>query len=461
MLYDVNRKTSMEKIMIVIYRCGIYWHGFNFLCLVIPFFYLQSCMNNQGKNTDISEIKTLTTSAIGHTIHHNNAFSKDDEWIVFDSRNDETKIGETSTIGIVNVRTGEEKVIYQTQNQTVYGPGVGAVSFSPVANRVIFIHGLSNADSARPYDVSRRVGIGIDLQSPMQAFHYDARDIAVPYTPGSLRGGTHSHCWSADGQFISFTYNDELVDPDLRTVGVMVPVDSPVMVEKSITNNDGTLYAAIVSDVVRAPKWGSDEVSKAFDECWAGAAPTIAFQGHTRNAGGETITEIYLVDIDAGLIKADVDAVGREGERPHVPQGIRQRRLTRTVKGLSDLRHWLRSSADGKYIYALAKDEQEKNQIVQCDAQTGGFQYISAFDFSIGSPINISYQGDRITFIANNNVYLFNITNKVLRQLTYHQGGAMKAVGAPVFSRKGDKIAFNQFVNMEGKENVQIKLIQL
>ncbi len=435
---------------------------FKYLYFSFLLFSLQSCMNHKdNKVGQTYAIKTLTLAPQGHTIHHNNTFSKDDEWIVFDGRNDDTKIGETSTIGIVNVRTREEKIVYQTQSQTIYGPGVGAVSFSPTADRMIFIHGLKNADSVRPYDMSRRVGVGIDIAAPMQAFHYDARDVVAPYTPGSLRGGTHSHCWSGDGRMISFTYNDEFVDSDLRTVGVMVPADNPVVVEKDITNNDGEMYAAIVTEVVREPKWSSDEISKAFDECWVGSAKTIAFQGNTKNEKGETITEIYLVDIDEDLIKTDGQAVGQEGERPHVPQGIRQKRLSHTAKGLSDFRHWLRSSADGKYIYALAKDEQDRNQIVRCNTETGAFKYISAFDFSVNSPINISYKGDKITFIAQNNVYIFDIEDKELKQLTDYKEKDLPVVGAPVFSRKGDLIAFNQFVNTAGQENIQIKLIQL
>src|SRR5690606_33889734 len=223
----------------------------------------------------------------------------------------------------------------------------------------------------------------------------------------------------------------------------------------------GEMYAAIVAEVVPEPKWSSDEISKAFDECWVGRKHTIAFQGHTRNEKGETITEIYLVDIDEDAVKADTNAVGWEGKRPHVPQGIQQRRLSHTAKGLSDLRHWLRSSADGKYIYALAKDEQKRNQIVQCNTETGAFNYISTFDFSVDSPINISYKGDKITFIADNNVYLFDIASGEVIPLTNYQENDLPLVGAPVFSRKDDRIAFNQFVDSDNRENVQIKLIIL
>lgn len=423
-----------------------------FLTFLSTSFY--SCM----KETNVI---TLTKTAAGHTIHHNSVFSPDDQWIVFDGRNDDTKIGETSTIGMVNVNTGEERIVYKTVNPTVYGPGVGAASFSPVQNRVLFIHGLFDADKDKPYDITRRFGLAVDTENPMQAIHMDARDITAPYVSGSLRGGTHSHCWSGDGRLVSFTYNDEFVDPDLRVVGVMVPSQQEIVVPETKGNNNGLLFSAIVSEVVRDPKWGSDEISKAFDECWVGNSNTIAFQGNTRNEKGETITEIYLVNIDSGLIKKDTAAVGGKGERPRVPQGIVQRRLSHTVKGVSDLRHWLRSSPDGRFIYALAKDEKAQNQLVQCDVNTGSFEYVSQLDFSISSPINISERGDKVTFVGNNNVYVFDLKSKKLEVLTTNTADDLKVVGAPVFSRKGDKIAFNQFVKNGGSEYIQIKLVKV
>lgn len=413
-----------------------------------------SCMNE-------SKVITLTKTAAGHTIHHNSVFSQNDEWIVFDGRNDDTKIGETATIGMVNVNTGQERVIYKTVSPTVYGPGVGAASFSPVQNRVLFIHGLLEADKNNPYDVTRRFGLAVDTERPMIGTHMDARDVAVPYVSGSLRGGTHSHCWSMDGQLISFTYNDEFVDPDLRMVGVMVPSKKKIVVPEIKGNNNGQLFSAIVSEVVREPKWGSDEISKAFDECWVGDQKSIAFQGNTRNEKGETITEIYLVNIESDLILEDTAAVGHKGERPRVPEGIQQRRLSRTAKGLSDLRHWLRSSPDGRFIYALAKDDKGRNQLVQCEVATGNLDFISQLDFSISSPINISNKGDKATFVGDNNVCVFHLESKKLEILTANKMEDLKVVGAPVFSRKDDKIAFNQFVTSGGMDYIQIKLINL
>lgn len=417
-------------------------------------------------------IKTLTFTPQGHSIHHNNVFSPDDQWIVFDGRNDDTKIGETTTIGIVHTDTGEERELYKTTNPTQFGPGVGAASFSPIQDRVVFIHGLQNFSAEKTYAISRRTGVGIDISNPMVPIHMDARDAEAPYTAGSLRGGTHSHCWSGDGSMISFTYNDDMVDSDLRVVGVMVPHSSPIKVPVADGNNNGIMYSAIVSDVVRSPQWGSDQISKAFDECWIGSDGyingvgdvvkyAVAFQGNTLNKKGETITEIYTVDIDQELLTQDVSAVGSLGERPHVPRGIKQRRLSHTTRGLSDLRHWLRSSKDGLHIYALAKDDQGRNQIVQCHTVSGEFKYISDFGFSIASPINISYEGDKITFVAANNVYIYEMNTQHLTKLTDNKEQALKIVGAPVFSRKDKLIAFNQFMNKDGIEKVQIKIIKL
>lgn len=414
----------------------------------------------------------LTHSAMGHTIHHNGVFSPDGQWMVFDGRNDDTKIGETPVIGLVNVSTGEESIIYETKNPTVYGPGVGAASFSPVSDFVIFIHGLPDADREKPYAMSRRTGVGIDIHQPFQPVMMDARDITVPYTAGSLRGGTHSHAWSADGQLISFTYNDELVDPDLRVVGVMVPCDAGVQVDSAPGNNNGKYYSAVVTEVVREPAPGSDEISKAFDECWVGSngytdnagnevAYALAFQGNVRTPAGKTITEIFIADIDPGKILKDPDAVGREGERPHVPAGIRQRRLTFTENGISDTRHWLRSDREGKFIYALGKDHRGRNQIIRAEVSSGKTEQVSRNDFSIDYPFNLDSDGRRICFVALNNVYVFDLEKRESRCLTPdHAYG--KIVGAPSFSPDNKFIVYNQYrKHADGQEYLQIAAAKL
>lgn len=417
-------------------------------------------------------VTQLTHSASGHTIHHNGVFSKDGKWIVFDGRNDDTKIGETSTIGLLNINTKEEKIIYKTTNPTLYGPGVGAASFSPSANRVIFIHGLPNANKEKPYGFTRRTGVAIDIDHPFQPIDMDARDITYPYTPGSLRGGTHSHGWSPDGKLLSFTYNDELVDADARTVGVMFNSGKPVLVDSAAGNNNGEMYAAIVADVTIHPKPGSDEISKAFDECWVGShgytnsngkhiSYAIAFQGNTVNKDDKTVTEIFITDIDTAAILRDSSATGKQGERPPVPNGITQRRISVTEKGLSSVRHWLRSSKDGKLIYALAKDSNDITQLISCDVNSGTITYLTHNSFSVDYPFNLNSTGDEIAFIGNNNVYVLNLKNNKTQQLTAYKSSDSRVVGAPSFSPDGKMIVFNQYKKDSVGEFLQIMCIKL
>ncbi len=424
---------------------------------------LNSCMISNNNN--------LTVLPAGHTLHHNGVFSKDGQWIVFDGRNDDTKIGETSTIGMVNVSTGEEKIIYKTSNQTIHGPGVGAVSFSPAEDKVIFIHGLPDANAEKPYAMSRRTGVGIDIRHPDSPFFYDARDINFPYTPGSLRGGTHSHCWSGDGQLISFTYNDELVEANLRVVGVMIPIPREVKVETAEGNNEGVMFSSVVTDVVKDPVPGSDEINKAFDECWVGKNGytrtsgehipyAVAFQGNVLNKEGKQITELFVVDIDPEKILADPEAVGRAGERPRVPKGIRQRRITFSEKGLSDTRHWLRSSPDGKFIYALAKDPNEHNQLVQIDIASGKITFLTDNDFSIDYSFNLSSDGSKIAYVAQNSVYIFDLIKGVSARIPNKEKG--KIVGAPSFSPQDHLLVFNQYMkDRNGDEFLQIRKVVL
>src|SRR5690606_964702 len=169
--------------------------------------------------------------------------------------------------------------LYRTESQTAYGPGVGAATFSPLDDRVLFIHGIRNADINRPYGVTRRTGVAVDIDRPGHPVFMDARDITPPFTRGALRGGTHAHSWSGDGQWISFTYNDYVMEQlaktasgvrDLRTVGIMVPGTVKVPFDGSLENNSGICFSVVVTDVTENPEPGSDAIDKAFDECWIG-----------------------------------------------------------------------------------------------------------------------------------------------------------------------------------------------
>src|SRR5690606_1308373 len=136
--------------------------------------------------------------------------------------------------------------------------------------------GIRNASKEHPYSFTRRTGIGVAISRPGEAIWMDARDLRPPFTPGALRGGTHAHSWSGDGQLISFTYNDHILaeaavhDPsimDTRTVGIMFKKPVAVANADSIENRGGAWYSLLISRVTKDPAPGTDEINRAFDEC--------------------------------------------------------------------------------------------------------------------------------------------------------------------------------------------------
>ena len=259
----------------------------------------------------------LTNDPSGHCINATQCFSANDRWIVYDSRNDDSGIMGAGGIAMVNKDSGKIVSLYKTANQTAYGPGVGAASFSPAADRVLFIHGIRNAGKESPYSFTRRTGVAIDIERPFEPIFMDARKIDPPFLPGALRGGTHAHSWSGDGQWISFTYNDYLLEQlekqgatvkDLRTVGVMAPGKEVAVKDRgSLENNSGELFSFLIATVTAEPVPGTDEIEKAFDECWVGKngyrkaddtlqRRAVAFQGNLRDPAGRLKTEIFIAD---------------------------------------------------------------------------------------------------------------------------------------------------------------------
>ncbi len=428
-----------------------------------------------------SEIQ-LTSDDQGHTIHNTQVFSPDDRWIVFDARNVDTGIGSTATIAMVNVQTKEIKTLYHIEGQTVFGPGVGAATFSPIEDRVIFIHGIRNADKSKPYSVTRRTGVSIDVGKPFLPIFMDARDIIPPYTPGALRGGTHAHSWSGDGKWISFTYNDYVLEQlakkdtsiaDLRTVGVMVPRKVVVDDQGAPENNSGENFAVVVAEVTKHPRAGSDEIDKAFDEGWIGEngymradgtrqEKAIAFQGNVRNDQGKSITEVFVIDLPKDLTKAKIrrPLEGTTTTRPNVPDGVVQRRITYTVNGIVGPRHWLRTTPDGSVIAFLSKDEAGIIQIFSASPNGGEVKQLTHHSFPIQGPFNFSPDGKYIAYPADNSIFISNLKKEDFIRLTEKETDENKPVGAPVWSNKGDMIAYNKYVKGNKEDFLQLFVIQ-
>ncbi|MHA4812486.1 DUF3748 domain-containing protein [Flavitalea flava] len=448
--------------------------------------------------TTYKEIQ-LTKDPSGHTVNSTQCFSPDDKWIVYDSRNEDGGIIAAGGIAMVSTTDGRIQPLYQTKNQTAFGPGVGAATFSPVARRVLFLHGIRNADKDHPYGMTRRTGVAIDIDRPFEPLFMDARDITSPFTPGALRGGTHAHSWSGNGMWISFTYNDYLLEQmekkglpvkDQRTVGVMV-TGKKVKVEKEKTqkektekgddleNNSGECYAFLIAKVSEKPIPGSDEIEKAFDEGWVGKAgyrkldgslqkAAIAFQGNLRTPEGKIKTEIFIADIPDSLLSnpsqiaassqtaspsrttapSQATTAGSDpGIRPSVPAGITVRRISYTEKGVSPSpRHWLRSTPDGTLIGFLAADAKDIIQLFGISPNGGAVRQLTNNVFSISGPFNFSPDGISVAYISDNSVWITDLKTGRTERVTPTFTNEEKPEGAVVWSNSGNLLCYNRRV---------------
>ncbi|GEO04427.1 biopolymer transporter Tol [Adhaeribacter aerolatus] len=426
----------------------------------------------------------LTYQPYGHTLHHTQCFSPDDQWLVFDTRNDDTQILSTGSIRVVNVQTGEVRELYQVPNQTDYGPGVGAATFSPKSNQVIFIHGIRNASQNQPYSFTRRTGVSVWVDKPQEPIFMDARHILPPFTPGALRGGTHAHSWSGDGAWISFTYNDYILeqlsktDPskqDLRTVGVMMP-GKKVLVpdDETLENHSGEMFSVVVTQVQENPTPGSDEIDKAFDETWIGRhgyqkpdgtrqQRAIAFQGSVRDESGELKTEIFVVDLPADITQANPGKPleGTLTTRPNVPAGVSQRRITFTKKGVREPRHWLRTTPDGCNIGFLAPDVKGLTQIFRVSPIGGKIKQVTFNSFPVQGQFNFSPKQPLVAYAADNSIYITHLESGTSTRLTEPRPEAEKPIGAPVWSNNGKLLAYNRYVGDGAERFLQIFLLDL
>jgi len=425
----------------------------------------------------------LTHGLYGHMLNPTQVFSPDDKWIVYDTRNDQTHIGRTCYIEKVNAESGEVVRLYSTSHQTVHGPGVGAAAWHPAEDKIIFIHGLVNCDEKNPYGFSRRFGAIIDGSGTGKMTHAEARTIDNPLTPGALRGGTHAHSWSADGQWVSFTYNDHLMEQlekksqgkirDLRTIGVMSAITNVEVPAQDAENFSGQYFATVAATVTEHPKPGSDQIEKAFDECWIGKdgylksdgsrqKRAIAFQGHVRDSNDSLVAEVFVADVPDDITKAS-EAKPLEGtldSRPSVPRGLLQRRVTFTANrkfpGLQGPRFWMRSAPDGSQLYFLMKDDDEIVQIFSVPVLGGKLRQVTDLHHSVQTQFNVSPDGRQIAFIADNSIWTSEIKSGKSMRLTQRMEEADAPVLAVVWDNRGKTLAYNRYVGSGADRYLQI-----
>jgi hypothetical protein len=466
------------------------FRAFSFLLLMaLLFTSVQFKPKNSTMNQNTVELQEiqLTSDPSGHFLNQRQAFSPNDKSLVFDNRNDDSKIGENASIQLVDVSSKAIQTIYKLENQTVFGPGTGAVSFHPFKNQVVFIHGLMNSSQKHPYGFTSRFAMQVDLDNTNNAEPMEARDVLVPFTKGALRGGSHAYSYSTDGQLVSFTYNDEILEKeskgnpnvtDLRTVGAFL-VGEKVSIEGETDdeNFNGNSFAILLAEVTANPQSGSDQISKAYEECWVGnlgylkldgsnQKRALAFLGDVVAESGEKVSEVFITDLldDVQTLKGSVNA-GRQTELPSIPKGVKQSRLTFTTAnkypGVQGPRQWLRSSPDGNAIYFYQKDEAGIVQIYSVSPNGGLVKAITKNDFSADTAFGLSADGKYLAYGAKEAIYVTSVSDGKTKLVLPAPSNSSNSLSNINWSNSGHTIAYNRKTVLNGESFYQIFVLDL
>jgi hypothetical protein len=443
--------------------------------------------NAQTATPIVGTERQVTHGPGGRILTNTSVWSPDSQWLVYDVRSDPAgDLFDGTRIEAVHVKTGEVRVLYES----AHGACCGVVTHHPRLPQVVFILGPEHPTPDWQYGPNHRQGVVVDTTHPGTFLRLDARDLTDPPTPGALRGGTHVHVWDGAGDWLAFTYNDALTEPSLRDIGIAVPGHLIQPAADHPRNHSGHWYCALVTQTVPLPKPGSDEIKRANEEGWIGTAGyvrsdgtrqqrAIAFQGHVVTATGETVQEVFVVDLPeqlpdsppgaADLLSAH-NGLSDDGRlRPLV--GAVQRRLTRTTDrrfpGIQGTRHWLRSSPDGSQIAFLMKDDNAVSQLWTVSPATGTLRQITRNVTGVSSAFTWSPDGRWIAHGLDGRVCLTDMTTGVTHPVAVRGGkspaaaaGAMQKE-ACVFSPDGLRIAFVRSAADGGKTTNQICVIEL
>ncbi|MSU58914.1 MAG: DUF3748 domain-containing protein [Pedosphaera sp.] len=439
-----------------------------------------SSSHPQKKAPALSTERQITNRRQGHLLTNIGVWSPDGRWLVYDTRSERSGANfDGQTIERVNVETGEVQVLYRSTN----GAHCGVVTCSPVEPKVVFILGPENPTPDWQYTIHHRQGVIVNLNRPQIAVNLDARDVTPPFTPGALRGGSHVHVFSADGRWVSFTYDDHVLaqfsednsehEMNFRNVGICVPA-KPVRVAKDHPrNHDGEFFSVLVTETKAHPRPGSDEIQRAFEEAWIGTngyvkadgsrqKRALAFQGEVVTAAGQNISEVFVVDLPDDVTQPGAGPLeGTATLRPRPPKGTVQRRLTFTAErkfpGLQGPRHWLRSSPDGSRIAFLMKDAAGVVQLWTVSPNGGAPVQVTRNPVGVASAFSWSPDGKCIAHVMDNSVCVTDVASGETTRLTVRteDAGAPKSE-ACVFSPDGKRIAYMRRLPSDGESFNQI-----
>ena len=432
--------------------------------LIISIVLVSACgqSENQQKIKDNKEIKIIkmkekqiTFSEKNHALDNNDNFSPDDKSLCYDTRGTvfNNNLANCKSIEKVDIETGVETVIWNPKSITGENaaPGVAAVSYHPIENKVVFIHGpfLDELEARGYYDIRNRTAVELSADGERNMIKVDMRDIAIDKqtTSGAHRGGTHRHEYSRDGKRIGFTYDDFLNKDYDRTIGYMEVNDN--------APEGYTHYFALLVKPALKGKSNPGEIEKAYSDSWVDSLGTMrAFIGKIRAENG--------VDYENSLFVAEIhDSVdittafsGNGTEYPKPPKGINIRRLThdKNADGI------VRGSFDGKRIAYLSLDTNGIKQVFVIPVDGSDLdeninkrpKQITFFDSDASSlrwhpsdkwMFSMSRGNIAVTYIGDNNAEkTFFITND---KLTRDQ---------LVVSHSGNRIAYGINLQLEKQE---------
>jgi hypothetical protein len=422
------------------------WLGLTFMTL--------SCRTESPEPNPPAQERQITRVRHSHFLTNIGVWSPDSEWIVYDIRSGAGFDG--PRIEAVNVRTGEIKVLHESRN----GANCGVVTCHPREKRVVFILGPENPTPDWQYDFSHRQGVMVDWSKPGVAVNLDARDLTPPFTAGALRGGSHVHVWDGRGDWVSYTYNDALVEGDIRDIAVSAPIKPVRVTRDHPRNHDGEYFSVLASRTIAKPAPGSDEIKRACEEGWVGddgymradgtrQKRALAFQGSVVTAKGETISEVFIADMPEELTQAaeGLPLGGTAVTRPNPPRGATQRRLTFTAErkfpGIQGPRHWLRCAPDGSRIAFLMLDDAGIVQLWTVSPNGGTPAQLTRNPWPIASAFSWSPDGRQLAHVMDNSVFLTDAETGRSQRVTERTPDATAPLAeACVFSPDGGKIAF-------------------
>jgi uncharacterized protein (TIGR01244 family) len=418
-----------------------------------------------------------------HELDNNDNFSPDDRFLVFDTRTTEGGIGASRLIAKVEIDSGKITPLYQPSQPNPFGPGVGAVSYSHSRDEVLFIHGpFHPTDRESQYELYRRVGTIVAGDGSGTLQQADARDTKAPYTPGALRGGTHRHEFSGDGNWVGFTYNDAVVaayghsidqNLNLRTIGVTQlgqPLHTPA---SSQFPNQAVGFSALVVVVVPNPQPGSDEISHAAGDSWVGRHGYLrkdgrrqlarAFIGTTRDRACQEVDELYIVDIPSDITQpgplGPLEGTGRSYPMP--PAGAVQRRLTYTAsKPFPGCQGIVRTSQDGKQIAFLMHDNRGDWQVFLISPLGGKPRQATFLKGGVEPGMRWHPSGNSIVAVAGTRIVITHVQPGPQFGVSRILSDRAPAPFALVVSHDGKTLAYNRRLREGNREVTHIFIDQ-